>query len=130
MMKFTITIIMLFSLFIVQAHNIIQHDHITEAKENSIDNNENTPHFELSDIFSNFHHFGQTIAFSKSGSSNITGRFKSLKSEYPVIRTGIDHLNLSSGYMLKPAIGTDNIILNSDADFLFSLRAPPAAYPV
>lgn len=125
-LKIIINIIMLFALLIVQAHGIIQHEHdhaLEEAKGKGISHEEESTHFELSDIFSNFHHSGNHLTFSKAINKHLSSKTKFFKAE-----NIFQCLNIKIIYHTKPirnCIRDNPDLYNSEITHIYSLRAPP-----
>jgi hypothetical protein len=116
---------MLFALFIVQAHDIIQHEHdhaLEGAKEKGVSHDEESSHFELLDIFSNFHHSGNHLTYQKTITKHLS-RTNILKAE-----NIFQYLDIEIIYHSKPirnCIRDNPDLCSSETSFLFSLRAPP-----
>ncbi len=111
---------MLFALSIAQAHNIIPHIH-EEVHSQVIQNDHESPHFELSDIFSRFSHLGNTLTFA-----HIT---KILKNNLNyTITFAFHYTNIKLLPDTKPiqlCIRENPDLCNSEVNQTFSLRAPP-----
>jgi hypothetical protein len=115
---------MLLAFFMVLAHDIVPHSHEEEEHMQLIYHEHESLHFDISDIFSQFRHFGNKPIYTHIIKKVFEGRNNILvKSETLFDVTGFDISSITLS--LIPSIRDNPDILLTEVHRLFLLRAPP-----
>lgn len=123
-LRFSINIVMLLAFLMVLAHDIVPHSHEEEEHRQLIYHEHEALHFDISDIFSQFRHFGNKPIYTHIIKKVFEGRNNILvKSETLFDVTGFDISSITLS--LIPSIRDNPDILLTEVHRLFSLRAPP-----
>jgi len=123
-LRFSINIVMLLAFLMVLAHDIAPHSHEEEEHMQLIYHEHEPLHFDISDIFSQFRHFGNKPIYTHIIKKVFEGRNNILVKSEPLFDvTGFDISSITLS--LIPSIRDNPDILLTEVHRLFLLRAPP-----
>jgi hypothetical protein len=127
-LRFSINIVMLLAFLMVLAHDIVPHSHHEEEQEHRQliypEHEHESAHFDISDIFSQFRHFGNKPIYTHIIKKVFEGRNNILVKSEPLF--DIPGINITSITLsLIPCIRDNPDIPLTEVHRLFLLRAPP-----